>query len=107
MTRPASEVDAVAAVRARNLLITTVRARLRGAGLEVRELASQLAISDPGHPEHGRVYIAYANGDVSHRRTIWQYLGRLDGCSGTEPDAEPGVDTAAIVRALSEQSNTP
>jgi hypothetical protein len=100
---PPAEVDAVAALRARNTLIRTVRTRLRGAGLEVRELASDLVISHPRHPERGRIYIRYATGDVLNKRTIWDHLGRLDGYASTEPDAEPPVDTAAIVAALSDR----
>jgi hypothetical protein len=100
MTRPAQEADAVAAVRARNTLIRTVRARLRGAGLDVRELASELVISHPAHPERGRIHISYASGDVSHKRTVWNYLGHLDGYGSGDPDAEPPVDTAAILGAL-------
>jgi hypothetical protein len=96
----ASEVDTIAALRARNILIRTVRTRLRGAGLDVRELASELVISHPGHAERGRIYIRYATGDVSHKRTIWDYLGVLGGYGGTDPDAEPGVDAAAIIGAL-------
>jgi hypothetical protein len=99
--QPPSEVDALAAVRARNTLIRTVRTRLRGAGLDVRELATQLVISDPGHPERGRIYITFATGDVSHKRTVWDYLGHLDGYGSTDPDAEPSVDIAAIAGALS------
>jgi len=58
-------------------------------------------VSHPGHSERGRVYITYATGDVSHKRTIWDYLGRLDGYGRPDPDAEPPVDTAAIITALS------
>src|ERR1700728_204269 len=100
MTQPASEADAVGAVRARNTLIRTVRTQLRGAGLEVRELASELVISHPGHPERGRIYVTYASGDVSHKRTIWEYLGHLDGYGSPDPAAEPPVDPAAIIAAL-------
>jgi hypothetical protein len=100
VTQPPSEVDALAAVRARNRFITAVRTRLRGAGLDVRELANELVISHPGHPERGRIYIRYSTGEVSHKRTIWAYLGHLDGFGPTDPEADPSVDIAAIVAAL-------
>jgi hypothetical protein len=98
--QPPSELDALAAVRARNLLIASVRTRLRGAGLDVRELASELVISHPGHPERGRIYVKYANGEVSHRRTVWSYLGHIDGYGPPDPDADPPVDIHAIIAAL-------
>ena len=72
----------------------------RGKGLEIRELASQLAISNPDDTAAGRVYISYANGDVSVRRVTWDYLGPLEGFESSEPDHEPGVDAATIIATL-------
>jgi len=106
MTQPASETGAVAALRARGALIRAVREQLRGSGLEIRERASELVISHPGRPDHGRIYITYTSGDVSHRRTSWEYLGHLDG-HGRNPDAEPSVKAAAIIGALGGRAVTP
>lgn len=100
MTQTASETDVIRSLRARNALVRAVRTLLKGTGLEIRELAYQLVISHPGHPEYGRIYISYSNGDVTHRRTLWDYLGHLDGYGSTEPDAEPCVNADAIIRAL-------
>ena len=52
---------------------------LKGTGLEIRELARELVISNPGHPGQGRIYVTYATGEVSHRRVVWDYLGCIDG----------------------------
>jgi hypothetical protein len=100
LTTPAPDEDAVRSLRARNALVQTVRARLRGARLDIRELAKELVISDPGHPEHGRVYITYATAEVSLRRTTWEHLGHLDGHGPTDPDAEPPVHPEKIISTL-------
>ena len=100
MTQPAVGSGAFRSIRARNTLVHTVRILLKGTGLDIRELASELVISDPGHPEHGRIYITYAHAEVSHRRTTWDYLGYLDGYGSTDPDAEPGIDARTIVATL-------
>jgi hypothetical protein len=100
MTQPAGDSSAFQPVRARNTLIHTVRTLLKGTGLDIRELASELVISHPGHPEHGRIYITYAHAEVTHRRTTWHYLGYLDGYTSTDPDAEPGIDAPTITAAL-------
>lgn len=103
MTHPAGDKSVFQPIRARNTLIHTVRTLLKGTGLDIRELARELVISLPGHPEHGRVYITYSKGDVSHRRTTWHYLGRLDGHGPTDPDTEPAVTTDKIIKVLSGQ----
>jgi hypothetical protein len=67
-----SETDPHQALRARNTLIHTMRTLLKGTGLDIRELASELVISLPGfRREHVRIYITHSNGDVSHRQTTW------------------------------------
>jgi hypothetical protein len=89
---------------ARSALRARVDELLRGSGLEVRELADQLVISDPRHPDSGRIYIRYASGDVSYRRVIWDYFGSLDGYElRDQPDHEPGVDAAKIIGTLAGQ----
>ena len=50
MTQPAQDENAAHLARARNQLIQTVKARLKGTGRDVRELAKELVISNPGHP---------------------------------------------------------
>ena len=107
MTQPASNTDAFQAIRARNLLIRTVRTQLKGKGLDIRELQNELAISDPGHPDHGRIYINCTSGEVSHRRTIWDYLGNFDGQPGTHHDTEPRVDADTIIATLTDHADTP
>jgi hypothetical protein len=107
MTQPASDTAKLQALRERNALIRTVRAKLKGRGLDFRELANELVISSPGHPEHGRIYITYACGEVSHRRTVWEYLGHFDGIVSASPDAEPCVDVQAIISILTGRASTP
>jgi|SRR5580658_2359970 hypothetical protein len=96
----AGEMDAFAQIRTRNELARTVRAALKGSGLDIRERATKLAISNPGHPENGRIYIKFVTAEVSHQRTEWDYLGHLDGHGSSDPDGEPPVDTERIIAAL-------
>ncbi|HEY3953683.1 MAG TPA: hypothetical protein VGM53_09925 [Streptosporangiaceae bacterium] len=107
MTQTTSKRNELQAFRDRNALIRAVRTMLRGSGLDIRELADRLVISYPGHPEHGRIYVTYAHGEVSHRRTIWDYLGRLDGIASTSPDAEPCVDIQTIINAFTCETDRP
>jgi hypothetical protein len=107
MTPTVSNTDAFQALRARNMLVQAVRTQLKGRGLDIRELESELAISRPGHPEHGRVYINYANHDVSHRRTIWDYIGRFDIQPGIPGDSEPSIDADTIIAMLTGRAGTP
>jgi hypothetical protein len=86
------------------MLIQNVRARLRGSGLDTRELTSHLVISFPGHPDHGRIYINYTNGDASLRRCTWEYLGQLDGYGSTGPETEPGLSAEQIIATLTGQN---
>lgn len=96
---------AIDAFRARNTLVAAVRTQLKGTGLDIRELASELVISYPGHPEHGRIYITYTRGEVSHRRTLWSYLG----CVGSPASGGTGprVSTDAIIATLTGQEDQP
>lgn len=100
MTQTTSETNELQPLPDRNALISAVRTMLKGSGLDIRELANQLVISRPGYPEHGRIYITYAHGEVSHRRTIWDYLGYLDRIADTSLDAEPRVNIQTIIRTL-------
>lgn len=107
MACPAGEGGAFQPIRARNTLVRTVRTLLKGTGLDIRELASELVISRPGHPEHGRVYITYAHAEVTHRRITWEYLGYLDGYGSADPEAEPGIDARTISAALTGHDTQP
>lgn len=103
MTHSSAAPDPCAAVRARSKLIDRVRADLRGTGLDIRDRNSALVISHPGHPDQGRIYITYTTGEVSLSRPVWHYLGRLPGHhpdGAPEAEADPTVDAAAIVAAL-------
>lgn len=100
MTETTSDTNGLQAFRDRNALIHAVRAALKGTGLEIRELANTLVICHPGHPDYGRIYITYAHGEVSHRRTIWAYLGGLDSDAISCPDTEPCVDIQTITNTL-------
>jgi hypothetical protein len=106
MTQPVPDTDAVRALRQRNLLSRAVRAMLKGSRLDIRELTNHLVISDPGHPDHGRIYISYANGDASLRRCTWEYLGHLDGYGSTDPDAEPALGAERITAILTGQPDS-
>jgi hypothetical protein len=99
VTQPASDVDPLAAARARNLLVRTIRHRLKGKGLDIRERDHELVITSPGHPERGGIYVTLATGEASHRRTIWNYLGYLPGHGSTDPD-KPTTDTDTIAAVL-------
>jgi hypothetical protein len=105
MTQAAPDTDTIRALRARNTLIRTVRTLLKGSGLDIRELANHLVISHPGHPEHGRIYISYANGNASLRHCTWEYLGSFDGFASTDPDAEPLLSAEQIIATLTGQTD--
>jgi hypothetical protein len=108
MTRPPDESTDIQHVRARAALRRTLDPLLRGHGLEMRELATALAIGNPGDPAKGRVHITYATGDVSVRRVIWDYLGVLQGYEpDDDPDREPGVDAATIIATLTGHAPPP
>jgi hypothetical protein len=100
MTNELGELASVQMCRARAALRQAVENLLRGSGLEVREMANGLAISNPRDPDRGRIYISYANGDVSWKRVIWDFLGSLQGYDGDDPDREPCVDAAKIIAVL-------
>jgi hypothetical protein len=111
MNTPGSSHDALTAFRDRNILIQAVRDQLKGTGLDTRELTHHLAISTPGHPERGRIYIAYDTGEISHRRTTWQYLGNLHRHTTTpdpnpDPD-EPTADITTIINILTTPATPP
>jgi hypothetical protein len=95
------------AVRARSALVRTVRTLLQGSGLDVRELASAVVISKPGHPDQGRIHITYAGGEVSLRRCTWHYLGYLEGYGSPDPEAEPCLSAAKIIAALTGPQDGP
>jgi hypothetical protein len=107
MTQQTYETGALQAFRERNALIRAVRTLLKGSGLDIRERARGLVISNPGHPEHGRIYITYISGEVSHCRTTWDYLGHIHGHGSADPDDEPPVNTDTIIGALTGQPGTP
>jgi hypothetical protein len=107
MTPTVSNTNAFQVLRARNMLVQAVRTQLKGSGLDIRELETELAISSPGHPDYGRVYITYANHDVSHRRTIWDYIGRFDIQPGIPGDSDPSVDAHTIIAMLTSRAGTP
>jgi len=108
MTRPSDESADIQHVRARAVLRRTLDPLLRGHGLDIRELATALAIGNPSNPEKGRIHITYATGDVSLRRVIWNYLGPLQGYEpDDDPDREPGVDAATIIATLTGHTPSP
>jgi hypothetical protein len=94
------DADALTQARAKIKLIHTVHERLKGTGLDIRELAKELVISHPGHPEHGRLYINLATAEVSHRLPTCTYLGYLDGYGTDRDPDEPRVDTNKIITTL-------
>jgi hypothetical protein len=108
MTNGPGELTSIQICRARSTLRQAVDALLHGHKLEIRELARALAISNPGDPDKGRIYITYATAEVSHRRVIWDYLGPLQGHEpNRDPDREPGVDAATIIATLTGQPPPP
>jgi hypothetical protein len=107
MTLAGGDNDPFRAIRARSELVRRVRARLKGSGLDIRELKNELAISSPGHPDKGRIYITYAKEEVSHGCMLWEYLGYLDDSDGDGSTAEPRVNTETIINMLTEQDGDP
>jgi len=106
MTQTPSDTSAVQALHARTTLIQAVRTQLKGTGLDIRELASHLAISRPGHPDHGRIYITYSRGEVSLRRCTWNYLGYLDGY-GNDPETNPSLTAEELIALLTSPADKP
>ncbi|HEY1918587.1 MAG TPA: hypothetical protein VGH27_23685 [Streptosporangiaceae bacterium] len=105
MTQPHDELyDSLQSFRIRNRLIRDVRAGLKGTRLETRELTDRLAICNPRDTELGRIYVNYARAEVSLRRTVWEYLGCLQGYGSSDPEAEPGIDAAKIIGILTERN---
>jgi hypothetical protein len=101
MTQPPNDPASIQNCRARNALRHELDPQLRGHGLEIRELTTALAIGNPANPEKGRIHITYANGDVTHKRTTWDYLGPLHGYEpNDDPDHEPGITPAQIIATL-------
>jgi hypothetical protein len=103
MTNGPYELTWIQMCRARSALRQKVDDLLRGSGLEVREMANDLAVSNPRDPDKGRIYVKYASGDVSLKRVIWDHLGSLQGYEGDDPDCEPGVDAAKIIATLTDE----
>ena len=95
MTQTTGESDIFARFRARNELVRKLKEQFRDQGLDIRERDNEVVISSPGNPENGSVHFTLATGEVSHRRTLWDYLGYLPGYGSGDPD-EPAVDTDAI-----------
>lgn len=90
--------------RARSVLRKQVAAMLRGHRLEIRELATALAVSNPAAPDKGSIHIGYVSGDASLKRTTWTFLGSLPGYErDDDPDREPAVDAATIISMLTHQ----
>jgi hypothetical protein len=103
MTPIPGDTPALRAFRARNQLIQHIKDALKGRGLDTRERVKDLVISHPGHPERGRVHITLASGEASHARTVWEYLGHVEGHGpGREPDDEPRVDADLITKILTQ-----
>jgi hypothetical protein len=70
---------------------------LSGSGLHVRELTSELVVTNPGDPERGQVHIAFADGYVCWERVIWEYWGEL---AELNDQAEKVISIERIVKAL-------
>jgi hypothetical protein len=105
MTETACESDAFRAIRARSELVRAVRDQLKGTGLDIRELVNELVLSNPGHPEQGRIYVTYDKAEVSHRRTLWDYLGYLNGHGNRDDEIESGVSAEKIIGILTGQNS--
>jgi hypothetical protein len=104
---PTAKPDSFEAVRARNKLVDEVRAALSGSRLDIRDRTSALVISNPGHPDNGRIYITYTTAEVSLSRPVWRYLGHLqEHDRDHDPEAEPTVNAAAIIAALTSPPDT-
>ncbi|HEY1919994.1 MAG TPA: hypothetical protein VGH27_30855 [Streptosporangiaceae bacterium] len=98
-----NELTPLELCRARGVLRRQVAAMLRGSRLEMRELTNHLAVVNPDDLDKGQIQIGYATGEVSCRRTSYEYLGPLQGYEpDDDPDREPSVDAAKIISMLTE-----
>lgn len=109
------ELTLVRECRARNRLSRKVRGLLAGSGMEVRELARELIISNPQDPHRGRIHVTYETGEVSWSKTVgdytvWDYWGYLDGY-GNAPDGtlsgEPAIGASRIISTLTGPTDGP
>jgi hypothetical protein len=84
----------------RAVLRRSVAAMIDGTGLEVIELANELAIINPHDPEKGCIHIEYASGYVSWERPLWEHWGPLKGYPDPEDSGTPPVGTGQILTTL-------
>jgi hypothetical protein len=75
---------------ARNRTRHAVAELLAGSGLQVRELAHELVITNPVDPERGQIRVEYADGHVSWERVTWTYWGTLEGFADVGEDMISG-----------------
>jgi hypothetical protein len=73
---------------------------LAGSGLKIRELANGLVITNPADRDKGQIHVAYADSYVSWSRTVWDYLGNLQGYEDDPGDTGSGVGAEQILAAL-------
>jgi hypothetical protein len=108
MTHEPDEPTDIDLCRARTTLRHNLDPLLRGYGLEIRELATAVAIGNPSDPAKGRIHITYTNADVSLRRVTWDYLGVLQGYEpDDDPDRELGITAATIITTLTGHTPPP
>jgi len=77
-----------------------VKSMLDGSGLTVKPQKTELVISNRAEPENGQLRVAYASGEVVLRKTIWVYLGMLDGFEYDDGSLGHVIGTDQIIRAL-------
>ncbi len=91
---------AVRRVKARNETRRRVRAMLAGSGLRIREYDHELVITNPRHPEKGRIHVEYGDGAVSLVQTVWSFWGNLQGYETEDDGPGDGISVNQILDAL-------
>ncbi|HEY3732798.1 MAG TPA: hypothetical protein VGL63_02675 [Streptosporangiaceae bacterium] len=90
-------MSALELLRARTALRAQMASMLAGHGLEIRDLARDIVITNPRDPEKGRVYVGCSDGEVSWKRTVWDHFGPL---AGPDAEASPQDIAGKIIAAL-------
>jgi hypothetical protein len=100
MASSVSEPGTVQTCRARNRLRQDLEVLVSGTGLRIRELTNELVITNPRDLEKGQIHVAYSDGYVSWERTVWEYLGNLQGYGNETGEAVLGVSIEKILARL-------
>src|ERR1700735_2863941 len=94
------ELSALEMLQARNALRATLDSLLAESGLKIRDLARDIVISNPHHPEKGKVYVGCPDGPVAWKRTVWDRWGYLTDPASEPAKPRPGPDAEEIAAKI-------